>query len=49
MLLSVDDDAGEAARWSLVELFPGADYQAALIVEGEAPTLRCWLWSESLL
>ncbi|HEU4597132.1 MAG TPA: 4'-phosphopantetheinyl transferase superfamily protein [Pyrinomonadaceae bacterium] len=46
-LLCTDDDPLEAARWSLVELFPGEGYCAALAVEGERPTLRCWSWTAS--
>jgi 4'-phosphopantetheinyl transferase len=48
-LLFTDEDPREAARWSLVELFPGEPYRAALAVEGAMPTLRCLRWSESLL
>lgn len=44
VLLSSDDDSQDAARWSLLEIFPGAGYVAALIAEGSAPTLRCWQW-----
>jgi 4'-phosphopantetheinyl transferase len=45
-LLSTETDPQEASRWSLVELFPGTDYAAALAVEGNAPALRCWRWAE---
>jgi 4'-phosphopantetheinyl transferase len=38
-LLCTEDDAEEAARWSLVQLFPGAGYRAALAVQGAPPTL----------
>jgi 4'-phosphopantetheinyl transferase len=48
-LLWTDTDPQEAARWSLVGLFPGESYRAALAVEGEMPTLRCWRWSASSL
>jgi 4'-phosphopantetheinyl transferase len=41
-LLSTDDEPGEAARWSLIELYPAEDYRAALAVEGARPLLRCW-------
>lgn len=44
-LLSVVGMPQEAARWSLVELFPGADYAAALVVEGEISTLHCRQWA----
>jgi 4'-phosphopantetheinyl transferase len=43
-LLSADDDPGEVARWSLLDLSPGAAYRAVLAVEGAAPSLRCWRW-----
>ena len=43
-LLRTDDDPAEAARWSLVELFPGEGYRAALAFEGEVSSLRCWRW-----
>lgn len=48
-LLWTEGDSQEAARWSLIELFPGESYRAALAVEGEMPTLRCWRWSALLL
>ena len=47
-LLWTEKDPHEAARWSLVELFAGEAYRAALAVEGEAPTLCCWRWTDSL-
>ncbi len=43
-LLSTEDEPEEASRWSLVELFPGAGFRAALAVKGERPSLRCWRW-----
>jgi 4'-phosphopantetheinyl transferase len=43
-LLCTEDEPQEAARWSLVELSPGPGFRAALAVEGETPTLRCWRW-----
>lgn len=43
-LLSVNGDPAEASRWSLRELQPGADYVAAIAVEGEDWQLRCWDW-----
>jgi 4'-phosphopantetheinyl transferase len=43
-LLCTEDEPQEAARWSLVELFPGEGFKAALAVRGEVPALRCWLW-----
>jgi 4'-phosphopantetheinyl transferase len=44
-LLCTDEDPPEAARWSLVELFPGEGFCSALAVEGGRPTLRCWSWT----
>jgi 4'-phosphopantetheinyl transferase len=44
-LLCTDEDVLEAARWSLVELFPGVGYRAALAVEGVVPLLRAWHWA----
>ena len=41
-LLSVDEELGEASRWSLIELFPGAGYRASLAVEGAPPKISCW-------
>lgn len=41
-LLCTEDDAEEAARWSMVELFPGEGYRAALAVRGEVSSLSCW-------
>jgi 4'-phosphopantetheinyl transferase len=43
-LLSTESEPQEAARWSLVELFPGEGFRAALAVEGGAPSVRCWRW-----
>ncbi|HEX6184608.1 MAG TPA: 4'-phosphopantetheinyl transferase superfamily protein [Pyrinomonadaceae bacterium] len=43
-LLSTEGEPQEAARWSLLELFPGEGFRAALAVEGEAPFVRCWRW-----
>lgn len=45
-LLWTGEDPREAARWSLVALPLGESYRAALAVEGEAPALRLWRWSE---
>jgi 4'-phosphopantetheinyl transferase len=44
-LLCTEDDPQEAARWSLVALFPGAGYRAALAVRGEVSSLSCWDYS----
>jgi 4'-phosphopantetheinyl transferase len=43
-LLCTDDDPQEAARWSLLELFAGDGFRAALAVSGEAPSVRLWRW-----
>ena len=43
-LLEVLDDPEESARWSLRQLFPGADHVAALAVEGRDWHLKCWQW-----
>jgi 4'-phosphopantetheinyl transferase len=43
-LLRTDDDPQEAARWSLVELFPGDGFRAALAVKCEMPSVYCWRW-----
>jgi hypothetical protein len=36
----------EPDRWSMIELEPGADYKAALVVEGHDGRLRCWQWPD---
>lgn len=41
-LLEVEGDAAEAGRWRLQPLVPGADYVAAVAVEGDGWRLRCW-------
>lgn len=41
-LLATNDDPQEASRWTLIELFPGREYRAALAVEGEIDVLHCW-------
>jgi hypothetical protein len=43
-LLHTDGDPQEAARWSIVQLFPCEGYRAALAVKGGDPSLRCWRW-----
>ncbi len=43
-LVSVEHCASEVLRWSLQELFPAADYAAALAMEGRDWTLSCWQW-----
>lgn len=44
VLLATHDAAQEAQRWSLQELLPGADYAAALAVEGHDWRLCSWQW-----
>ncbi|HEX8145170.1 MAG TPA: 4'-phosphopantetheinyl transferase superfamily protein [Pyrinomonadaceae bacterium] len=44
-LLSVRDNPGEVARWSLRELAPGEGYAAAMAVEGQDWRLSCWRWA----
>lgn len=41
-LLSVEGDAQELARWTLVELMPNPDYKAALACEGRDWRLACY-------
>jgi len=48
-LVSVREDSNEAYRWSLEELFPAANYAAALAVEGRDWSLACWQWQPSYL
>lgn len=43
-LLSVDDDARAAARWSLQEISVASGYVAALVVAGHDWRLKCWQW-----
>jgi 4'-phosphopantetheinyl transferase len=45
-LLSNKNNPDETSRWSLQELMPGADYAAALAIEGNFWTLKCWQWLE---
>jgi 4'-phosphopantetheinyl transferase len=45
-LLSSEEDPAEPARWSLVELHPGAGYAAALAFEGALSAVRLWQWSK---
>lgn len=46
-LLSTQADSDEALRWSLQELFPAADYAAALAMERRDWSLSCWQWQQS--
>ncbi|MBZ5536431.1 MAG: 4'-phosphopantetheinyl transferase superfamily protein [Acidobacteriia bacterium] len=41
-VVSILGDPEEASRWTLTELAPGADYVAALAVEGQQGRLSCW-------
>jgi 4'-phosphopantetheinyl transferase len=41
-LVHTAGDPGEAARWSLHELHPGAGYVAALAAEGQGWRVACW-------
>lgn len=43
-LLGTPADEKEAARWSTLELAPGAGFKAALVVEGRDLRRRCWQW-----
>ena len=47
-LMSAQGDSNEAFRWSLQELFPAADYAAALAIEGCACSVACWQWQQSI-
>jgi len=42
-LLRAEDD--DATRWSLIDLFAGKDYAAALAVAGSISNVRCWQFS----
>ena len=44
-LLSIRGSTQEAARWSMVELFPAAEYAAALVVEGNVRNLVYREWN----
>ena len=39
-LLRANED--DASRWSLSDIDVGGDYAAALVVEGQISTIRCW-------
>lgn len=43
-LLNTTHNLGESSRWLLRQLLPGADYIAALAVEGLDWRLQCWQW-----
>ncbi len=44
-LLEVKGSPLETERWTLRELNPGAEYVAAVAVEGSDWRLRCWRWT----
>jgi 4'-phosphopantetheinyl transferase len=39
-------DPQEASRWSLLQVFPGPGYSAALAVEGKLGEIKYWRWPE---
>ncbi|HEY0462316.1 MAG TPA: 4'-phosphopantetheinyl transferase superfamily protein [Pyrinomonadaceae bacterium] len=45
VLLAVRGTGREAERWTLRDLQPGADYEAALVAEGNDWHLKCWQWT----
>ncbi len=45
VLLSIEKDPREAARWSLRSLPSGSGYSAALAVQGHSWRLECWQWN----
>ena len=49
-LLRTDDDPLEAARWTLIELFPGEGVRAALAIEAGSspPRVRIFEWQATL-
>lgn len=46
-LLDVVNEPSESARWRLHDLTPGADYAAAVAVEGRDWQLTTWHWSDA--
>ncbi|HHT9135538.1 MAG TPA: 4'-phosphopantetheinyl transferase family protein, partial [Candidatus Avalokitesvara rifleensis] len=46
LLLNTKDGPLETSRWSLMELYPGPGYAAALAVEGHDWQLKGWQWNE---
>jgi 4'-phosphopantetheinyl transferase len=46
-LLAVASDEREHTRWALRSLDPGPGYVAALAIEGQGWTSRCWRWPSS--
>ena len=47
-LLETRDDPLEASRWLICELSPGTGYVAAVAVEGDGWSLRCWELNRAL-
>jgi 4'-phosphopantetheinyl transferase len=45
-LLATRDDPGQRDRWWLSALDAGPGFAAALTIEGQGCTLRCWQWSD---
>jgi len=45
-LISIQGDAGAAARWSLYDLRPAAGYAAAFAMPGRTGEVRCREWAE---
>jgi 4'-phosphopantetheinyl transferase len=46
--LNSRENLHEVAHWTLRDLEPGSGYVGALAVQGDAPRLKCWRWSEKL-
>lgn len=43
-LLATRDDPSQASCWTMQAIDPGADYIAALLVEGDGWQMKCWRW-----
>ena len=41
-LLQTRNEPDDVARWTMRALYPGSDYTAALLVEGDGWDLKCW-------
>ena len=44
-LLETRPDPGERARWAMMDLAPGGNFKAALVVEKQGWRLRCFQWA----
>ena len=44
-ILHVEGNEKESSRWSMRELYPDPDYEAALVGEGNDWTHSCWEWT----